>query len=322
MAKVSVIVPVYNAEKTLVQSLGNLVNQTLDDMEIILVNDCSKDNSLNILMDCEAQFSDKVILVNSDVNHGAGGARNIGLSYVSGEYIGFMDSDDIVTTDMFEKLYSKAVEGDYDIVDCGYYNEDLDNAIVHTSDELAGELNNYKRSELIASGGYFWSKIFKKSFWDSVNLRFREHCILEDCETLMLLFATAHNIGNVKEILYCYKKNPGSLSKCVDAASYFNNTTAAMKAINNTLSPLPNYAGIQYAVEYSIYNLCALTANVLLSHNTSALLPARKQFLKEISAYAQTLIKLPIKDNKYINNKINKNDIALINNLPQIISGI
>lgn len=322
MTKVSVIVPVYNAEKTLVQSLGNLVNQTLDNMEIILVNDCSKDNSLNILMDCEAQFSDKVILVNSDVNHGAGGARNIGLSYASGEYIGFMDSDDIVTTDMYEKLYKKAVEGDYDIVDCGYYNEELDNAIVHTSDELAGELNDYKRSELIASGGYFWSKIFKKSFLDSVNLQFREHCILEDCETLMLLFATARNIGNVKEILYCYKKNLSSISKCTNAASHFNNATSAMKAIYNTMSRLPNYAGIQYAVEYSIYNLCVLSANVLLGHHTSVPSPARKQRLNEINTYSQTLIKLPIKDNKYINNKISKNDIALIRNLPQIISGI
>lgn len=321
MAKVSVIVPVYNAEKTLVQSLGNLVNQTLDDMEIILVNDCSKDSSLNILTDCEAQFPDKVILINSDVNHGAGGARNIGLSYASGEYIGFMDSDDIVTTDMFEKLYKKAIEGNYDIVDCGYYKEESDTAIVHTSDELTGKLNDYKRSELIASGGYFWSKIFKKSLLDSVNLQFREHCILEDCETLMLLFATAHTIGNVKEILYCYKKNLNSISKCTDTVSHFNNTTAAIKAIYNTLSPLSNYSGIQYAVEYAICNLCAMAANVLLD-NRNIPSPVRKQRLSEINTYVQTMIKLPIKDNKYVQNKISKNDIVLLHKLPKIISGI
>lgn len=322
MAKVSVIVPVYNAEKTLVSSLGNLVNQTLDGMEIILVNDCSKDNSLKILTDCEAQFPDKVILVNSDVNHGAGGARNIGLSYASGEYIGFMDSDDIVTTDMFEKLYTKAQEGGYDIVDCGYYNEEQDNAIVHTSDELTGGLNDHKRSELIASGGYFWSKIFKKSFLDSVNLQFREHCILEDCETLMLLFATARNIGNVKEILYCYKNNSGSISKCVDTGSYFNNTSGAIKAIYDTLSPLSNYAGIQYAVEYSIYNLCVLSANALLSSSANVPSFIRKQQLSEINSYVQNMIKLPVKNNKYIHNKISKNDIALMNELPRILSGL
>ena len=94
MPKVSVIMPVYNSERTLIDSLSSLVNQTLTDIELILVNDYSTDNSLKILADCEAQFSDKVLLINLNENHGAGGARNIGLSYASGDYIGFMDSDD------------------------------------------------------------------------------------------------------------------------------------------------------------------------------------------------------------------------------------
>ena len=140
MPKVSVIMPVYNSERTLIDSLSSLVNQTLTDIELILVNDYSTDNSLKILADCEAQFSDKVLLINLNENHGAGGARNIGLSYASGDYIGFMDSDDIAVPDMFEKMYAKAISGNYDIVDCGYYNEAKDSAIVHASDELTGEL--------------------------------------------------------------------------------------------------------------------------------------------------------------------------------------
>ena len=91
MPKVSVIMPVYNSERTLIDSLSSLVNQTLTDIELILVNDYSTDNSLKILADCEAQFSDKVLLINLNENHGAGGARNIGLSYASGDYIGFME---------------------------------------------------------------------------------------------------------------------------------------------------------------------------------------------------------------------------------------
>lgn len=233
MPKVSVIMPVYNSERTLIDSLSSLVNQTLTDIELILVNDYSTDNSLKILADCEAQFSDKVLLINLNENHGAGGARNIGLSYASGDYIGFMDSDDIAVPDMFEKMYAKAISGNYDIVDCGYYNEAKDSAIVHASDELTGELNGYKRSELIASGGYFWSKLIKKSFLDLIELQFREHCILEDFETLMYLFATASNIGNVKEILYCYKNNETSISKCVNANNYYQNASAAIEAIYN-----------------------------------------------------------------------------------------
>lgn len=317
MAKVSIIIPAYNAERTLAACLGNLVHQTLSDIEIVLVNDCSTDNTLQIMMDCEAQFPDKIIVVNSDVNRGAGGARNVGLNYASGEYIGFVDSDDIVTTDMYEKLYAKALEGNYDIVDCGYYNEAEDNAIIHTSDELAGTLNGYKRSELIASGGYLWSKIFKKSFWDSLDISFREKCILEDCETLMLAFASAKNIGNVKEILYCYKKNETSISKCIDADSYFSNATPAIEAIYNTLSIHPAYSEIQCAAEYSMVNLCALCANVCLTHGAGAPEIIRTSRLKKIHEYLVTLVKIPFSNNRFIQNKISKDDLALLNSIIQ-----
>ncbi len=309
MPKVSVIVPAYNAEKTLASCLGNLVHQTLSDIEIILVNDCSTDNTLSIMMDCESQFSDKIIVVNSDRNLGAGGARNIGLCYASGEYIGFVDSDDIVVPEMYEKLYQKAMEENYDIVDCGYYNEAADNAIVHTSDDLAGVLDDRKRSELIASGGYFWSRIFRKSFFDSLNIRFRENCILEDCETLMLTFAMAHSIGNVKEILYCYKNYSTSISKCVNAASYFRNATAAIEAIYNTLSVLPGYRGIQSAVEYSIVNLCSLCANVCLTNGKNEPEFIQKDRLKKIAGYIHSMVKIPFADNKFIQNKIAAKDL-------------
>lgn len=315
MPKVSIIIPAYNAEKTLASCLGNLVHQTLSDIEIILVNDCSTDNTLSIMLDCEAQFSEKVIVVNSDKNRGAGGARNIGLCYATGEYIGFVDSDDIVVPEMYEKLYNKAIEGDYDMVDCGYYNEAADNAIVHTSDDLAGILDDWKRSELIASGGYFWSRIFKKLFLDELNLKFRENCILEDCETLMLTFTKAHSIGNVKEILYCYKNYETSLSKCINASSYFRNATAAIEAIYNTLSVLPGYAGIQKAVEYSIVNLCALSINVCKTHGANDPKFIQNDRLNKITAYLNSMVKIPFAENKFIQNKISEEDIKELKKL-------
>lgn len=308
MPKVSIIIPAYNAEKTLAACLGNLVHQTLPDIEIILVNDCSTDNTLSIMMDCESQFPEKIIVVNSDKNRGAGGARNVGLCYASGEYIGFVDSDDIVVPEMYEKLYQKAIEENYDIVDCGYYNEATDSAMVHTSDELSGTLNDWKRSELIASGGYFWSRIFKKSFFDELNIQFRENCILEDCETLMLTFAKAHNIGNVKEILYCYKNYNTSISKCTNAATFFRNSTAAIEAIYNTLSVLPNYPGIQKAVEYSIVNLCALSIDACLTSGANDPEFIKKDRYKKIAGYLQSMVKIPFDDNNFIRNKISKEE--------------
>lgn len=315
MPKVSIIVPAYNAEKTLAACLGSLVHQTLPDIEIILVNDCSTDSTLSIMLDCEAQFPEKIIVINSDRNRGAGGARNVGLFYASGEYIGFTDSDDIVVPEMYEKLYRKAIEGDYDIVDCGYYNESTDSAIVHTSDDLAGILDDRKRSELIASGGYFWSRIFKKTFFDELGIRFRENCILEDCETLMLTFAKAHSIGNVKEILYCYKNYDTSISKCVNAASYFRNAAAAIEAIYNTLSVLQNYDGIRKAAEYSIVNLCALSLNVCLTHGANEPEFIRKDRLQKIAGYLHTMVKIPFADNQFIQNKISPEDLGSLTEL-------
>lgn len=319
MAKVSIIIPAYNAEKTLAACLSNLVHQTLEDIEIIIVNDCSKDNTLQIMMDCEAQFPEKIIVVNSDKNRGAGGARNVGLLYASGEYIGFVDSDDIVTTDMYEKLYNKAIEGNYDMVDCGYFNEATDSALVHTSDELAGVLDAYKRSELIASGGYLWSRLFKHSFLEELQICFRENCILEDCETLMLMFARAHSIGNVKEILYCYKNYDTSISKCVNADSYYKNAINAINAIYDTLSPLDNYADIQTAVEYSIANLIALCANVCMTHGANAPEFVKKERLTTLSNCLKTMVKTPLSKNKFIQNKISKEDIALLSKLAKSV---
>lgn len=269
MPKISIIVPVYNAKDTLIKCVTSLVNQTLQDIEIILVNDCSKDNSYLIMQLLEQQFPNKIIIIDSDKNRGAGGARNIGLQYASGEYIGFVDSDDEVSTTMYEKLYNKAKEADFDIVDCGFYKEDEDLAIIFTSDELAGDLNAHKRNELIASGGYICSKIFKSSYWFEHNFTFRENVILEDSEIIAYAMATAQNIGNVKEILYLYKDTPGSSSKAPDPKWYVRNCYNAMLAIYSTLSPLDIYAQIQDSVEYEILQMYSYAINILLkSKNT------------------------------------------------------
>lgn len=136
----------------------------------------------------------------------------------------------------------------------------------------------------------------------------------------MYLFATASNIGNVKEILYCYKNNETSISKCVNANNYYQNASAAIEAIYNKLSPLPNYPEIQYAVEYSIYNLCSLTLNTCITIGQSDAAFIQKQRLKTIQYYINNYIRLPISDNKYIQNKMSKENIKLIHNIDLIIS--
>lgn len=116
MVKVSVIVPIYNVEKYLKKCLDSIINQTLKEIEIILVNDGSTDGSSLILEEYKRK-DNRIILINK-INGGQGSARNEGIKIAKGEYIGFVDSDDWISLDMYEKLYEEAEEN-IDLVVCG-----------------------------------------------------------------------------------------------------------------------------------------------------------------------------------------------------------
>ena len=102
--KVSVIVPVYNVEEYIDKSLNTLVNQTLEDIEIIVVNDGATDNSKNIIMDYKEKYPNKIVYLEK-ANGGLSDARNYGMPYAKGDYIAFLDSDDYVELDIYEKMY-------------------------------------------------------------------------------------------------------------------------------------------------------------------------------------------------------------------------
>ena len=131
MVKVSVIVPVYNSSKYLRKCLDSLKKQTIDDIEFIIVNDCSIDNSLDIIN--EYLDDPRFILINNIKNGGTGYSRNKGISRSRGEYIGFVDSDDYVSKTMYETMYKCATNNDCDVVvsnisfvnDDNGYNESL-----------------------------------------------------------------------------------------------------------------------------------------------------------------------------------------------------
>ena len=114
MTKISVIIPVYNVEKYLKECLNSVINQTLKDLEIICVNDGSIDNSLKIMK--EYALKDPRIKILSQKNQGVSEARNFGIKNATGEYVAFLDADDCVSLDFYEKLYTKAKETNSDIV--------------------------------------------------------------------------------------------------------------------------------------------------------------------------------------------------------------
>ena len=119
MNKVSIIVPVYNTSKYLNSCIKSLLHQTLKDIEIILINDGSTDDSESIIK----KYKDKRIKYISKKNEGIGKTRNLGIDTATGEYLSFIDSDDYVEPDFCEKMYEKATKDKCDIVICDYYED-------------------------------------------------------------------------------------------------------------------------------------------------------------------------------------------------------
>lgn len=203
--KVSVIIPVYNAEGKLKRCMESLLGQTLREMEFIFVNDASTDGSLQILLDAEAG-DDRIKVIDCAENSGAGGARNVGLDYAEGEYIGFVDSDDFIKNDMYEELYGKAKEGDYDIVDCPLYNMKTDSIRPAAIQDVFCDckLTTEQREILLLSDGYIVTKIFKASLILEYQIRFRPKVKVEDADFLLKLMLHAEKLANISDPKYIY----------------------------------------------------------------------------------------------------------------------
>ncbi len=208
--KVSIIVPVYNVEKYLKQCMESLVNQTLKDIEIIVVNDGSPDNSIKILEKYEKKYPD-IVKVFTTENRGVSHARNYGLGRAAGEFIMFVDSDDFVELDMAEKLYSKAVKDQNDLVLCARYNV----YEVEGRTELKRKLMNIfsmnqnfrmseRKFELVHISPFPWDKLFKRSLLS--DIRFPEGIRFEDLVLAFEAAVMAENIGVVPDPLYNYRK--------------------------------------------------------------------------------------------------------------------
>jgi Putative glycosyl/glycerophosphate transferases involved in teichoic acid biosynthesis TagF/TagB/EpsJ/RodC len=202
--------PVYNVERYLPACLESVVKQTMPDVEIIAVNDGSKDKSLSILEDYQRRYSDRMKVFTTE-NCGVSHARNFGLTKASGEYILFVDSDDFIERDMCEKLYRKAAKDGNDIVICGRYNVYEREHIGQQNKEITGTLlinRNFKlvenKYELAHISPFPWDKLFKRSILS--GLEFPEKMRFEDLVLVYEACTRAESIGVVEEPLYNYRR--------------------------------------------------------------------------------------------------------------------
>lgn len=182
MTKVSIIVPVYNVEKYLKRCLDSLVNQTLKDIEIICINDGSTDGSLAILNEY-VRNDDRIVVINQE-NSGQSVARNRGIDVAKGEYLGFVDSDDWVSEDYFEKLHNSAIQNNAEIAVGGIIRLHKFNRrkfLTFAKETVTNDVNLKFELCDLPEKSYVWNKIYKSSKLKEIGLKFEEGIVFEDC---------------------------------------------------------------------------------------------------------------------------------------------
>lgn len=211
MAKVSIIVPVYNTEKFLEKCLNSLIGQTLQDIEIVCVNDGSTDNSLKILTDY-ANKDSRIIIINQE-NKMQGAARNAGTAVATGEYIGFVDSDDWVDLDYFEKLYNTAKKYDMDIAlatNVRVKNDNLKKRLDIKEEKVYSDLQSKIDVCEQWKNECPTNKIYRLSMLREKHIKWPEMMYCEDKLFTMKAIYFANGIVTVPDTYYYYYWNPKS----------------------------------------------------------------------------------------------------------------
>ena len=209
--KVSVIVPVYKVEQYLRQCMDTLVGQTLQEIEIIAVNDGSPDNSLKILREYEKQYPEKVRVFSIE-NQGVSHARNYGFSQSTGKYILFVDSDDYLERDACRKLYERAIFHGNDLILFGRYHLRKEEM---TEKKNLPQIDDFQliehKDEMARLSPFPWDKFIKRELFAQTG-GFPEGMRFEDLPVAHMLAVSAQKIGVIRECLYYYRVQGGFLS--------------------------------------------------------------------------------------------------------------
>ncbi|WP_433959366.1 CDP-glycerol glycerophosphotransferase family protein [Cytobacillus horneckiae] len=229
----SIIVPIYNVEKYLEECIDSLVNQTLNNIEIILVNDGSTDSS-GVIADRYANNYENVSVYHK-VNGGLGQARNYGTKYASGDYIAFVDSDDYLTHDAYSKLYNTIVESDSDIAIGNvvrFNSTKIYPSVLHQKVFSEDKLNAHisKNPELMYDTTA-WNKIFKRKFWEKHNLNFPEGMLYEDLPVTIPAHFLAKSVDVITDVIYYWRARDEGDQSITQQRTDLRNLVDRLKAV-------------------------------------------------------------------------------------------
>lgn len=215
MTKVSLIVPIYNSQNYLEKCIKSLISQTLKDIQIILINDGSTDNSEKIIK----SFDDERIVYISKNNEGIGKTRNLGIDKATGEFLAFVDSDDYLNEHFCEYMYQKAVNDDCDLVVCDFFEDR--NTLVGIKFKDFKDTNLRETPELINNINLGpCNKLYKKSLFDDKSNRFEENLKYEDAPFVVKMLLSANRIGKVNDYLTYYVIHSNSETTIRDKRMY------------------------------------------------------------------------------------------------------
>lgn len=225
---ISIIVPIYNVDKYLKKCIDSLLNQTYKNLEIILVDDGSTDNSGKICD--EYSKRDNRIIVFHQKNSGVSTTRNKGLEISTGEYIGFVDPDDYISPIMYDVLYNILKQSSADISMCDY--ECFDSESINFCESKDFIIYDKKQAlcELVLDRNitsHLWNKLYKSELFDGI--KFPENKIYEDVGTIYLVIEKANKIIHNKSVLYAYYQRPTSLCNTISE----NRISNYIEMVNN-----------------------------------------------------------------------------------------
>lgn len=269
---ISVIVPIYNVEKYLTQCIESIINQTYKNLEIILVDDGSKDNSGKICD--EYQKKDSRIKVIHKENGGTSSARNEGLEISTGKYIQFVDSDDYIDLDMIEFLYKILKEENADISMCSYYKLNKDKFTTNATEEKINYTSDEALQELLLDTKircYVCNKLIDRKCIE--NIRFPVGRTFEDIITLTKIFTKADKLILVDKPKYYYRQRKGSILNNQTnelRLSYIQAVLETTQLILKEKPYLKNYC------DYNIVHAGINTFNDIRRFNMNSLLEDKK----------------------------------------------
>ena len=233
--KISVIIPMYNTEKYIVQCLESLLNQTFQDYEVIIIDDCSNDNSISIVENLSSKFYGRLKLIKRNKNSAAPGIlRNIGIALARGKYLIFLDSDDILLKTALDELYKIADETQADVLHEEKFlitkdgSEEVDNTtqLIPITWERKGESgfvekptiiteNLAERLQMYSKGMFYWntwSKFFRREFIVENHITFPDFFSAEDMVFCFKCLCLAKNYVRIPNMVYFYRIRQGSIA--------------------------------------------------------------------------------------------------------------